>query len=153
MFHALAQAGGPTEQVLLDSAAVKAHRSASGGKGREKPGDRSLARGTDHNPCVEGRRMPSALFLARGRPSRHRLQSGRGTFGAASALPNPARRQGLRLERNPQASRGARRDPKHPTQSQSQLEELLLAVPLPSAQRHRTHVLLFEVLQARGDAL
>jgi len=29
--HALAQAGGPPAQVLIDSSAVKAHRSASGG--------------------------------------------------------------------------------------------------------------------------
>jgi len=33
IFHALAAAGGPPEQVLIDSSAVKAHRSASGGKG------------------------------------------------------------------------------------------------------------------------
>jgi transposase len=36
LFHALAQAGGPPEQVLIDSSAVKAHRSASGGKGGRK---------------------------------------------------------------------------------------------------------------------
>jgi transposase len=33
LFHALAQAGGPPAQVLIDSSAVKAHRSAAGGKG------------------------------------------------------------------------------------------------------------------------
>ncbi|GLK85526.1 transposase [Ancylobacter defluvii] len=33
LFHALASAGGPPPQVLIDSSAVKAHRSASGGKG------------------------------------------------------------------------------------------------------------------------
>ncbi len=33
LFHALARAGGPPAQVLIDSSAVKAHRSASGGKG------------------------------------------------------------------------------------------------------------------------
>lgn len=33
MFHALALAGGPPVQVLLDCSAVKAHRCASGGKG------------------------------------------------------------------------------------------------------------------------
>jgi transposase len=33
LFQALASAGGPPEQVLIDSSAVKAHRSASGGKG------------------------------------------------------------------------------------------------------------------------
>jgi len=36
LFHALAQAGGPPVQVLIDSSAVKAHRSASGGKGGRK---------------------------------------------------------------------------------------------------------------------
>ncbi len=33
LFHALAQAGGPPAHVLIDSSAVRAHRSASGGKG------------------------------------------------------------------------------------------------------------------------
>ena len=33
LFHALAQAGGPAAQVLIDSSAVKAHRCASGGPG------------------------------------------------------------------------------------------------------------------------
>jgi transposase len=33
LFHAMAQAEGPPAEVLIDSSAVKAHRSASGGKG------------------------------------------------------------------------------------------------------------------------
>ena len=33
IFHALASAGGPPMEVLIDSSAVKAHRCASGGKG------------------------------------------------------------------------------------------------------------------------
>ena len=33
IFHALAAAGGPPAQVLIDSSAVKAHRCASGAKG------------------------------------------------------------------------------------------------------------------------
>ena len=33
MFYALASAGGPPAEVLIDSSAVKAHRCASGGKG------------------------------------------------------------------------------------------------------------------------
>jgi len=36
LFHALAKAGGPPSQVLIDSSAVKAHRSAAGGKGGRK---------------------------------------------------------------------------------------------------------------------
>src|SRR5215469_16629791 len=45
IFHALASAGGPPEQVLIDSSAVKARRCAAGGKGGTHPGDRPLARG------------------------------------------------------------------------------------------------------------
>ena len=36
LFHGLAQAGGPPEHVMIDSSAVKAHRSAAGGKGGSK---------------------------------------------------------------------------------------------------------------------
>jgi hypothetical protein len=36
LFQALAQADGPPDQALLDSSAVKAHRSAAGGKGGRK---------------------------------------------------------------------------------------------------------------------
>jgi len=36
LFHALAQVGGPPAEVLIDSSAVKAHRSASGGEGGRK---------------------------------------------------------------------------------------------------------------------
>lgn len=36
IFQALASAGGPPAQVLIDSSAVKAHRCASGGKGGSK---------------------------------------------------------------------------------------------------------------------
>ena len=36
IFHALAAAGGPSAEVLIDSSAVKAHRCASGGKGGSK---------------------------------------------------------------------------------------------------------------------
>ncbi len=46
LFQALAQAGGPPTHVLMDSSAVKAHRSAAGGKGgsRAKPlGARGVA--------------------------------------------------------------------------------------------------------------
>lgn len=37
IFHALASAGSPPEQVLIDSSAVKAHRCASGAKGGNSP--------------------------------------------------------------------------------------------------------------------
>jgi transposase len=122
-------------------------------RGREKPGDRPLARrADDEDPCIDGCGVPATLFRAHGRPS-CRLHGGRRASLTASALPNPARRQGLRLECDPSASRGTRRDAQHPAQSQSKMEELLLAVPLPQSQRHRTHVLQTEGFQARGDTL
>jgi transposase len=49
LFTALAQAGGPPEQILIDSSAVKAHRSASGGKGGSTP-KLSDARAADARP-------------------------------------------------------------------------------------------------------
>jgi transposase len=49
LFEALASAGGPPAQVLIDSSAVKAHRCASGAKGgsRAKP---SAARAAGARP-------------------------------------------------------------------------------------------------------
>lgn len=49
LFHALASAGGPPAQVLIDSSAVKAHRSASGGKGGSVA-KRSAARAAGARP-------------------------------------------------------------------------------------------------------
>jgi len=46
IFHALASAGGPPAEVLIDSSAVKAHRCAAGGKGGNSA-RRSAARGAD----------------------------------------------------------------------------------------------------------
>jgi transposase len=49
LFQTLAQAGGPPAHVLMDSSAVKAHRSAAGGKGGSR-GRRSGARGAVARP-------------------------------------------------------------------------------------------------------
>jgi hypothetical protein len=49
--------------------------------------------------------------------------------------------------------RRTRRRAQHPAQSQPQVEELLLALPLPQPKRHRAHVLPLEKLPARGDAI
>ena len=46
IFHALASAGGPPAELLIDSSAVKAHRCASGGKGGSSA-RRSAARAGD----------------------------------------------------------------------------------------------------------
>jgi transposase len=49
IFHALACAGGPPAEVLIDSSAVKAHRCAAGGKGG-KGAKQSVARAADARP-------------------------------------------------------------------------------------------------------
>jgi transposase len=49
VFHALAQAGGPPAEVLIDSSAVKAHRCAAGGKGGNAA-RRSAGRAADEPP-------------------------------------------------------------------------------------------------------
>ena len=49
IFHALASAGGPPAEVLIDSSAVKAHRCASGGKGGNAR-RRSVARAAGEPP-------------------------------------------------------------------------------------------------------
>jgi len=54
IFPALASAGGPPAEVLIDSSAVKAHRCAAGGKGGALPGNRPVARRTNHqDPCPD----------------------------------------------------------------------------------------------------
>jgi transposase len=42
VFRALAAAGGPPAEILLDSTHVKAHRCAAGGKGVSAPGTTAL---------------------------------------------------------------------------------------------------------------
>lgn len=49
MFHALATAGGPPAQVLIDCSAVKAHCCAAGGKGGSAS-RQSAGRGADAQP-------------------------------------------------------------------------------------------------------
>ena len=49
LFHVLASAGGPPAHVLMDSSAVKAHRSAAGAKGGSRA-RRSGARGVVAQP-------------------------------------------------------------------------------------------------------
>lgn len=43
IFDALAAAGGPPAEVLIDSSAEKAHRCPAGGRGRAHPGHRPVA--------------------------------------------------------------------------------------------------------------
>jgi transposase len=59
LFHALASAGGPPAQVLIDSSAVKAHRCAAGGPGGSAPKP-SGARGAGAPPRSTPSRTSSA---------------------------------------------------------------------------------------------
>jgi transposase len=52
MFQELSRRGRSTETQMIDSTHIKAHRSAAGGKGGAKSGDRTLAwRAQYENPC------------------------------------------------------------------------------------------------------
>ena len=53
LFRPLASAGGAPEQVLIDSSAVKAHRSAAGGKGEQAQ--------ASAGPAASGRPKSGAL--------------------------------------------------------------------------------------------
>ena len=64
LFHDLATAGGPPAQVLIDSSAVKAHRSASGAKG-----GRALRRSAARGEAARLRSMPSPTGSAARSPS------------------------------------------------------------------------------------
>src|SRR6266850_488377 len=84
IFHALASAGGPPAQVLIDSSAVKAHRCASGGKGGNSA-RRSAARaaGARRKSCMATRAMTAMRSGGRSRawvPHRtfHPKQTGAG---------------------------------------------------------------------------
>ena len=125
LFHALAQAGGPPAQVLIDSSAVKAHRCASGGKGGP----------LDQNPRAHRSALPAHCLPADWRTS-CRLHGWIAALGAPARLPSSARRQGLRHGRTAPAGRGARGCAQHPAQGQPGLEAVLLARALSLPQRN-----------------
>ena len=86
LFEALARSGGPTLQLMIDSSAVKAHRSAAGGKGGEKSGDRPFSRRPNHqNSCSDRRTLPSPRVPDHWR-QRRRLHSRRGPCRTVARL-------------------------------------------------------------------
>ena len=69
IFQALATAGGPPAQVLIDSSAVKAHRCASGGKGGEHQQAIGQSRGgrtTKIHALTDAECRPVAFLLTGG---------------------------------------------------------------------------------------
>jgi transposase len=68
LFQALAQADGPPDQVLLDSSAVKAHRSAAGGKGGKNQaiGRSRGGRSTKIHALTDAQCRPLAFMLTGG---------------------------------------------------------------------------------------
>ena len=69
VFHALASAGGPPAEVLIDSSAVKAHRCASGGKRGEHNQAIGRSRGgrtTKIHALTDGACRPFAFLLTGG---------------------------------------------------------------------------------------
>ena len=68
LFHALARAGGPSAQLLIDSSAVKAHAPHPGPKGGAQSGDWPLAGWTDdQDPRPDGRVLSPNRLHAHGR--------------------------------------------------------------------------------------
>ena len=63
LFRAFAQRGRSTETQMIDSTHVKAHRSASGGKGGAETGDRPLARRAQYEDPRTGRCSRPSSFL------------------------------------------------------------------------------------------
>lgn len=142
LFEALAQSGGPSAELLIDSSAVKAHRCASGGKrGSDttrsaEPGNRPIAwRAHDQDLRADGCRLPAGRLRA-DRRQRRGLHEGGPAAGASLERPADPRRQGLRHQRGASTDRGQGRRAEHPAQGQPGLEELLFAGPLSDAKCH-----------------
>lgn len=71
IFHALASAGEPPAQVVIDSSTVKAHRCASGGKGGAQSSDRPFAGRPHHqDPRPDRWLVPPHRFPSDGWPGR-----------------------------------------------------------------------------------
>ena len=79
LFEASAQADGPHGEVLIDCSAVKAHPSASGGKGGGEIRLSLTRRADDENPRLDRRRMPSSRLHADWRQC-YRLHGGHDHF-------------------------------------------------------------------------
>ena len=144
IFARLAEAGGAPATVMLDSAHVKAHRSAAGGKGGRCAGDRANARWTnarwtnDQDPCRR-RRARSTTTADHPTGSSRRCAHG----------DRPHRRHGTTLvscrwrlrQRRPStpASRQGHHAG-HPQQSDAQTISPVRSRRLPTAQCHRTYI-------------
>jgi transposase len=94
IFQALASAGGPPAEVLIDSSAVKAHRCASGGKKGEQNQAIGRSRGGRTTKIHARWSLPPDRFPFERWPSR-RLHRRGFASGADAQEPDPARRQGL----------------------------------------------------------
>ena len=83
LFHALASAGGPPAQVLIDSSPLLVE------KGGEQSGDRPLAgRAHDQNPCADRPPLPTGRIPADRRTGR-RLHRWSGSAAPDVQCPHP----------------------------------------------------------------
>jgi transposase len=160
LVHTFAQASAPPEQVLIDSSAVKAHRSASGEKRGAESSDRPLARRAHDDP--KGREANiHALTDAQSRPLAFMLTGGQVADCTAGArlleqLPDCEITQADKSDdanaiRRQLEERGAM--PNIPPKANRKWKKPLLAVPLSEPKRHRAHVLPPRGFSARGDTI
>ena len=130
IFHALASAGGPPAEVLIDSSAVKAHRCASGGKGGAQSGDTRGGRSTKIHALTDTFCRPIALPTA---------PPPTPCWNRCSRRRSSTVTRAMTATRHPLENRSQGHGTQHPAEIQSALEALLLARPLPRPQRHRAY--------------
>jgi transposase len=150
LFLTLTVAGGPPAELLLDSTHVRAHRSATGGKGGSTI--RRSASAAAQAPRADGRRWPS-LSIPAHTGSGSRLSGGRNPAQTLAVGLSDHSRPGLRHRRDPMPDRGPRRGPEHPAQAHTALEGVLQPGPLPRSLRDRAHVLPPQGLEAHRHTL
>lgn len=145
LFAALVECADPPALTMIDSSAVKAHRSASGaqkGGSKTKPlADRAAAH--DQDPCHRRRGRPTARLPADGR-KRRRYQGRRAFARIRRGEQAHHRRQGIRRRSFALLPRRPQHDGGHPQQIQPEASLPFRRGALSASQRHRAHLLPLE---------
>ncbi len=154
IFDALASAGGPPAEVLIDSTAVRADRCAAGGKGGSAARRSAAHAGrADHqDPRPDGCLLrPVAFLLTGGQVADCTAADALLDQMPVTSILHGDKGYDSNAVRRKIEARGAA--PNIPPKAQQALEELLLAPSLPGPQRHRTHVRADQRLPTRYDRL
>ena len=140
IFEALAKPGKGAIVLSLDSTSIKAHRSASGGKGGSTP-----------KPSARSALPPGRSSSDAGSGCRHRRRARCSCASTAHACAD--RRQRLRRRCIARKDHQTRHDACHSQQSQSCRSAPLRRARLQGRERHRTQLLPSQRLPPRCNAL